>query len=275
MATILTYLYPQAYTFSDARSAGVIDEAAVRAAPGAAPVPLGAVISANETVVVRGWAIDPSRKQLAAGVILTLGDACSEAAYGVPRHDVATHFCNEALTASGFRGAICPAREQRGSHELQVFAVGIDGTSAYRVGSPIALTIVDGSAKIVVSTPLRPGFAVYHVDRGPGERVPRGDTLTVSGWAYDRVAGAPVRGVFLTIDDTNLVHGLVGFARPDVVPVLHGKSTEASGFLVNFDTTGLTVGNHQARIGFISADGITQESFALARGVEILPHADD
>lgn len=269
MATVLTMLYPHGYTVRENPVAGSIDMFGVLAVEEDVPKPFDGTASTSDTLFVSGWAIDPQYEALAAGVIVTLGDACVEADYGSERPDVGRSFGNERLSASGFRGVIAPRPDDTGPHEVRVLAVGIDGRTLFPIGSR-PVSIVAGSASLQMGTLAEAEFAAFDITAGRGGRAQRGETFEVSGWAYDRRAGSSIRGVFLVVDGVNVTYGAVGKARPSIADGIADRPSFASGFKIRFDTFGLTMGSHRLQIGFVSADGALRQIVDLAEALEIL-----
>ena len=72
----------------------------------------------DDNLIIKGWAIDSVREEVAAGVILQLGNQYFEAIYGYPRPDVAQFFKNKDLALCGFELTISKDKIESGENKL-------------------------------------------------------------------------------------------------------------------------------------------------------------
>jgi hypothetical protein len=100
-----------------------------RGAPRALGAPLRLV--RGDRLFVRGWAIDEPAHSLAAGVVLVVdGEREFPLLYGLPRHDIAGAFNDDALLRAGFTGEIDTALLPVGLHSAECRVLAGDGRGA-------------------------------------------------------------------------------------------------------------------------------------------------
>lgn len=86
-------------------------------------------IPTGVSVTVQGWAVDPERRSVAKGVLVSLdGRVDFQAKYGLPRPDVAKALHVAAYRNSGFSAVIPAGYLLPGSHFLRLKIVARDGT---------------------------------------------------------------------------------------------------------------------------------------------------
>jgi hypothetical protein len=282
--TALTLLFPDGYVSVDGPAAGFVDSVEVLDETSGSTTPFDGTLASAGTLLVRGWAYDPVRGLPGAGVVVTLGGAVTEARYGEPRPDIAAHFGNERLARTGFTATVSPAAGTSGAVALTANVVSADAQAINALPGSRNVLIVPGDVTVSFALPLRPGFATHHIDdwrslQGRGEApfsehlvtVERGTSVRLSGWAMDAGARRPVRGVYLVVDDRDVVRGLCGMRRDDVAASVGAPALATAGFEIRFDTSGLASGVHHLRLGLVTADGTAHDTIELGALLEILP----
>jgi hypothetical protein len=78
---------------------------------------------AEGTIYVSGWAWNEPAKKPCATVTLVEGQGTFPARYGFARPDVAAYFHDDALTRTGYLGAVAARDLGRGKHRLNVVCV--------------------------------------------------------------------------------------------------------------------------------------------------------
>ena len=86
----------------------------------------------EENLIIKGWAIDSTKEEVAKGVILKLGDKYFEAIYGYPRPDVAQFFKNKQLALCGFELTVATSQLEKGANPLTAYILGKDPSTYYR-----------------------------------------------------------------------------------------------------------------------------------------------
>ncbi len=89
-------------------------------------------LSANQTVSIRGWAIDAVSTMPAGGVLVQIdGNVPIVASYGIPRPDVAASFQNAALLDSGYNAIFTPGLMKPGLHDIHICVLNAQRTGYY------------------------------------------------------------------------------------------------------------------------------------------------
>jgi len=87
------------------------------------------------------------------------------------------------------------------------------------------------------------------------EKIARGQSLTLVGWAIDEAALAPARAILLNIDGKSLILATYGAERDDVGQHF-GKSTlSPTGFRAVIPPGALSPGRHAIDIDIVNQDG--------------------
>jgi hypothetical protein len=99
----------------------------------------------GDLLFVRGWAIDDSVRNIAAGVVIVIdGQIEVPALYGLPRPDVADFHQNEALMRSGFTGEIETGQLQLGLHSAECRVLSRDGRGAFSTAQRFEFEVYEG-----------------------------------------------------------------------------------------------------------------------------------
>ncbi len=175
--------------------------------PGASPLGrLDSVLVSGNAVRLTGWSYDPDQPSTAIGVAVYLdGAGVGNFATGKPRADV-----NSAFRISGAHGFELDLTAPSGQHRFDVYGLNVGGGGNNLLGTQI----VD----------VNPGA----VPRGAVDGVSViGDTVRISGWAYDPDDPAAQIDVAVYADDTGIARFPTGVDRPDVrsafdIPGRHG-----------------------------------------------------
>ena len=179
------------------------------------------------SLVVRGWTFDPLAMAPAAQVVLTLDDRFPvEATYGTRRDDIAVHFQNEGLAATGFRAIMSTGGAALAPHVIRLFALA-SGGSVFATSSSFSFEVVPGRQQIPRLPQARAGSIHVGIDeiRTMGEpsaaessfpKIERGSILVIRGWAFDLERKMPCKRVFVTVGN-ECSRAIYGIARDDVV----------------------------------------------------------
>jgi len=127
------------------------------------------------------------------------------------------------------------------------YGVGREVRTAAIEGLPVSL----GEGDYQVSRMLLP----FPVDRIGATSVPRGGTIAVGGWAFDRQMNAPARAVFITVDDRSTLQAFYGDPTRDMTGGAAPVSYNQAGFDAIVPTDGLAAGHHYLRILVLASDG--------------------
>ncbi|MEO7261071.1 MAG: twin-arginine translocation signal domain-containing protein [Jatrophihabitantaceae bacterium] len=189
-------------------------------------VPVGVVEQVScvgNKVTVKGWAYDPDQPSTSIKVsIYQDGKGLMGISASLPRADV-----NKSRGISGNHGFSATFTASTGRHTFTVFAMNIAGGS----GNPQI-----GGKTIIVN----PGTApIGHLDSAN----PVGDSVVLTGWAFDRDSPATSIAVNIYQDDKPLMGIHTGVNRPDVNSAY--KITGVHGFKVQFKAT---VGAHNYKV---------------------------
>ena len=82
------------------------------------------------------------------------------------------------------------------------------------------------------------------------------DTVVVTGWAADKIDGAPLSNVTVYIDGNLPGRPTLGIARADVATV-EGAAYLNSGFQMNFAVRTLGLGSHTVTVIAIDSGGLS------------------
>ncbi len=283
MPTALTLLFPDGYVVGQGPVAGHIDDVLVLDESSGFTTEFDGSISCDGTLLVRGWGVDATRGLPAAGIVVTLGDAMVEAAYGDTRTDVAELYGDARLAPTGFRASIAPSATARGPSELRAYVVSSDAREIAQILGSREVHVVRGDAGVTFGEPSPAGLAAYAIDEwkavGVGDHqhgddllvVRRGTVVALRGWAIDSAAKRPVRGVYLIVDGRDVVRGATGRRRDDVAATYGSEALGTAGFEIRFDTTGLVAGVHRLSLGLVSWDGAAHQRVELSQSLEIAP----
>lgn len=96
----------------------------------------------EEMLTLRGWAIDKSNYNPAAGVYISIDGQDYPTLYGHKREDIAKHFQNEKLENCGFYTRIHKSKLKEGNHELTFKVINSAGTQWHTVDTSVKLEIV-------------------------------------------------------------------------------------------------------------------------------------
>jgi len=97
------------------------------------------------------------------------------------------------------------------------------------------------------------GRAVDPANRQPAV-IPAGEPIALSGFGLDEVAKRPAKGVDVVIDGT-AYGSTYGAPRPDVAAYFKSPALAAVGFKAQLPAGLVPVGDHQAAVRVIAADG--------------------
>ena len=113
------------------------------------------------------------------------------------------------------------------------------------------------------------------VEQPPENALVTGNLVTITGWAADLGApqGTGISSVRIALDADPEQGGtplpaLYGWERPDIATLLGGQRYLATGFAMNWDTTGLPAGTHTLYVQVRNACGWTgtQRTISLVAG---------
>jgi len=122
-------------------------------------------------------------------------------------------------------------------------------------------------------SPDAPPYLVDRIDGLPAEMAQKVEIdangwVDVRGWAANHTNNGPARGVFLTIDGTRDVPGVIGLYRTTLGGPLRSRARRWMGFAASFAGTLLTPGDHTITLKIVLDDGQHYyETPALARVV--------
>jgi len=210
-------------------------------------------VGQSDTVVVGGWAADQVDGTPLSNVKVYIdGNLAGTPALGIARADVAA-VEGAAYLNSGYRLTFSAATLALGSHAVTVIASDSGGRST--TFGPLAFTV----AATAGSTPPSPPFG--HLDSAVdsvagGSTVMLADTVVVTGWAADKIDGAPLSNVTVYIDGNLPGRPTLGIARADVATV-EGAAYLNSGFQMNFAVRTLGLGSHTVTVIAIDSGGLS------------------
>ncbi|HST50329.1 twin-arginine translocation signal domain-containing protein [Jatrophihabitans sp.] len=198
-------------------------------------VPVGVVeeISASgNTVHIKGWAYDPDSPGTSISVaIYQDGKGLMGIHASLPRSDV-----NSSRHITGNHGFEVRFTASSGQHNFTVFAMNIKGGSGNpRIGSK-TITVNAGTAPL------------GHLDSCN----PVGDSVVLTGWAFDRDAPSTSIAVNIYQDNKPLMGIHTGVLRSDVNSAYHISGTH--GFKVQFKAT---TGAHNYKVWAMNVGGGT------------------
>ncbi len=198
-------------------------------------VPVGVVeeISASgNTVHIKGWAYDPDSPGTSISVaIYADGKGLMGIHASLPRSDV-----NSSRHISGNHGFEVRFTAPSGQHTYTVFAMNINGGSGNpRIGGK-TITVNAGTAPL------------GHLDSAN----PVGDSVVLTGWAFDRDAPSTSIAVNIYQDDKPLMGIHTGVMRSDVNSAYH--ITGVHGFKVQFKAS---TGAHNYKVWAMNVGGGT------------------
>ena len=198
-------------------------------------VPVGVVeqiSSTGNTVHIKGWAYDPDSPATSISVaIYQDGKALRRIAANLPRPDV-----NSSRHITGNHGFSVSFTASSGHHTFTVFALNIGGGS----GNPQI-----GGRTIIVNAGSAP---IGHLDSAN----PVGDSVVLTGWAYDKDAPTTSIAVNIYQDDKPLMGIHTGVNRPDVNAAMH--ITGLHGFKAEFKAS---IGAHNYKVYAMNVGGGT------------------
>ncbi|HEV2886012.1 MAG TPA: twin-arginine translocation signal domain-containing protein [Jatrophihabitans sp.] len=198
-------------------------------------VPVGVVeeiSSSGNTVHIKGWAYDPDAPGTSINVsIYQDGKGLMGIHASLPRSDV-----NSARHITGNHGFEVRFTASTGQHTFTVFAMNIVGGSGNpRIGSK-TITVNAGTAPL-----------------GKMESAnPVGDSVVLTGWAFDRDVPSTSIAVNIYQDDKPLMGIHTGVDRPDINSAYHITGTH--GFKVQFKAS---IGAHNYKVFAMNAAGGT------------------
>lgn len=198
-------------------------------------VPVGVVeeiSSSGNTVHIKGWAYDPDSPATSLSVaIYQDGKGLMGIHASLPRSDV-----NSSRHITGNHGFEVRFTAPSGQHTYTVFAMNIKGGS----GNPRI-----GGKTITVSSGTSP---LGHLDSAD----PVGDSVVLTGWAFDRDASSTSIAVNIYQDDKPLMGIHTGVPRSDVNSAYH--ITGVHGFKVQFKAS---TGAHNYKVWAMNVGGGT------------------
>jgi hypothetical protein len=233
-------------------------------------VPVGVVEQVScvgNKVTVKGWAYDPDQPSTSIKVsIYQDGKGLMGINASLPRSDV-----NRARGISGNHGFSATFTASSGRHTFTVFAINIAGGS----GNPQI-----GGKTIIVNAGAAP---VGHLDSAN----PVGDSVVLTGWAFDRDSPSTSIAVNIYQDDKPLMGIRTAINRPDVnsaykITGVHGfkaqfkASTGAHNYKVfamniGGGTTNTLIGNHSLMVRGASTTSTTAAPASLQSLAAPLP----
>jgi Bacterial Ig domain len=104
--------------------------------------------------------------------------------------------------------------------------------------------IVKTAVNITVASDAPFGFLDSARGSDGTSTVPRNSNLLVSGWAADKVDGAPVAKVVVRIDGNAVGNATLGYARPDVASAYGNSSYTNSGWQFSYNVGNMATGPH-------------------------------
>ncbi len=107
---------------------------------------------------------------------------------------------------------------------------------------------------VSVNGKLVPGNAVKRLS------VQRNDRLSVSGWAADRVAGAPANAIFLGVGSQKPIALQYGGNRPDVAQALGNPGLVRTGYVGKVPPGYLTPGDLPLTFLVVDSSGLTYDT---------------
>ncbi len=190
------------------------------------------ITSSGNTVYVKGWAYDPDSPATSIRIaIYQDGKGLTSVTANQPRADV-----NSSRHIPGNHGFSASFTTSSGHHTFTVFAMNIGGGS----GNPQI-----GGRTLIVN----PGTApIGHLDAAD----PVGDSVVLTGWAFDRDVPSTSIGIAVYQDGKRLPDSRTTGNRPDVNAAYH--ITGLHGFHLQFKAS---VGAHNYKVYAINAGGGT------------------
>jgi hypothetical protein len=110
---------------------------------------------------------------------------------------------------------------------------------------------------------------VRDVDPGRTNKVPKGSSLFIRGWALLPAPPRPAAGVFASVGRGLWFETVYGKSRPDIATVHGGENTGSCGYSAVHKLAGVDTGTHELLIGALDGDGGYYE--IARRTFEILP----
>ncbi|MFL6161374.1 MAG: twin-arginine translocation signal domain-containing protein [Jatrophihabitantaceae bacterium] len=216
-------------------SSATDNNTATHSAPCLTGRPVGVVeqvSSTGNTVHISGWAYDPDSPSTSLKIaIYSDGHGLMGVTASVPRPDV-----NSKYHITGNHGFSASFQASSGKHTYTVFAINIGNGS----GNPQI-----GGRTIIVNAGTSPIGQMERCD-------PVGDSMVISGWAFDRDAPSTSIGVAIYQDNKPLMGIHASVPRGDVNSAY--GITGDHGFTVQFKTT---VGAHNYKVYAINVGGGT------------------
>jgi hypothetical protein len=264
---LLLYEFPDRYTGAADALTGAVDGVtwltADEVGPEGEPVPSGAALH------VRGWAPNLDVTGPATQVVLSVdGVHKHHARVGGLRPDVARHFDNDNLGASGFEAIVTTGRLAPGEHEIVAYSVDAKSRRYARLAQSLTFTIVVDWKSLPPDVVRRDTLCAGNLDEVVDESrgrtlepidgtvaVPRGSLLTLRGWLSNRSPAAPFEAAYALVDGERAYPLEYGSPRPDVSGALEGAESTDVGFRVSIPTVTLKRGMH--RIEIVGMDGDT------------------
>ncbi|HEY0167324.1 MAG TPA: twin-arginine translocation signal domain-containing protein [Jatrophihabitans sp.] len=198
-------------------------------------VPVGVVeqvTSVGNKVTIKGWAYDPDQPSTSINVnIYQDGRGLMGIKASLPRSDV-----NRSRGISGNHGFSVTFTASTGRHAYVVYAMNIAGGS----GNPQI-----GGKTITVNAGTAP---IGHLDSAN----PVGDSVVLTGWAFDRDSSSTSIAVNIYQDDKPLMGIRTGVNRPDVNSAYN--ITGVHGFKAQFKAS---VGAHNYKVFAMNIGGGT------------------
>jgi hypothetical protein len=219
----------------------------------------------NEIVIVSGWALDDDLRPGLSVAVAVDGTIVGEAAYGLPRPDVRSHFA--AAAAADMCGYHFRVRAGRigaaGRRVIHAVLRAADGTLRI-AGTAVTIDVIkaDALADALLAVPAPAArFDEARAVRSDGTvaaaadplRVHPGEVLVLRGWAVDAERRSDPSRMFVVLDGSLPVEAPSGLARPDIFETLGYGSR--SGFEVAVPLDGLTPGAHTIEAYIGTADG--------------------
>lgn len=196
-------------------------------------------VAKGNFVTVSGWAADTQSgvSGLVANVYVD-GNFMTQVPMGGSRPDVASAYGRSDFTNSGFSASFSTASLSQGYHYIDIWLGGGPGGWNH-----FTTSIYDGNT-INVTAPLAYGTWESILPTS----VNQGDTVTVTGWAADSLAGVSGLVANVYVDGGFKAQVPMGGARPDVANYFGRADFTNCGYSASFSTAGLSLGNHSIDI---------------------------
>lgn len=208
----------------------------------------------GDVLDVRGWIVPP---HVPANIVVG-GRRRYAMTVADPRLDVATALGTAIGQLSGFRAVVPTSDLESGRHEVALVAWDEDGTETVLGKRTIEVNVHHPTGE---GKPVAAWIEFYIDEAGTAHPiegdllvVPRGEVVTIRGWAADDDARVAARGAVALIGN-HAAPVVYGFDRPDVAAAHGSDALRNSGFAASFPGTYLEGPETKFTISLLTGDG--------------------